>query len=72
MAKRHAPDAPPADTAEDLPPVADAVPLKKWVVSTKDGGITREVHADTLEDAIRAFNGTQTAYPRKQLDIVEG
>ena len=72
MAKRHTPDMPPADTAEDLPPVADADPVKKWIVSTKDGATTREVEADTIEDAIRAFNGSSTSYPRKQLDIVEG
>lgn len=72
MAKRHAPDTPPVDIANDLPPVQEAAPMKKWIVSTKDGGITREVQADTIEDAIRAFNGAATSYPRKQLDIVEG
>ena len=57
---------------EQVDDYAAAVPRKTWIVSPKGSNATREVHADTIEDAVRTFNGSQTSFTIKQLDIVEG
>jgi hypothetical protein len=44
---------------------------KRWLVGTT-GTEPIEIVAETIEDAIRRFNGGATAYSRKQLTIVEG
>lgn len=50
-----------------------ALPQKTWLVRPISGAAHEQiVSADTLEDAIRAYNGNRSNYTRKQLEIVEG
>ena len=74
MAKHKEQKPEPVDSFSDVVAAFDAAPvaLKTWIVSTKGGNVTREVQAETIDDAVRAFNGSQTSFTRKQLDIVEG
>ncbi len=62
-----------AEQPEVEQPIATPVvemPRKLWLVRPISGNAPeREVYADTLEDAIRAYNGDQTSYTRKQLQI---
>lgn len=64
--------------AGEIVPVAGstnavALPQKAWLVRPVSGARPEQVvHADTLEDAIRSYNGDRSNYTRKQLEIVEG
>lgn len=51
--------------------VAVSATSKRWLVGLP-GGEPVEILADSIEDAIRLFNGNGTSYARKQLTIVEG
>lgn len=60
----------------EVEPVEQSAPVevrKSWLVRPISGARPEQVvHADTLEDAIRAYNGDRSSYTRKQLEIVEG
>lgn len=57
--------------AGDVLPMEPAAPAKRWKVCPKPGlgGAEAVVEADTVEDAIRVFNGQTSAFSRKQLTI---
>ena len=45
---------------------------KSWLVGEKGSDKQEVVYADTIEDAIRVFNGQRTNFSLKKLDILEG
>lgn len=51
--------------------VEPAEPKQRWKLQSKPGlgGVEMVVEADTVEDAIRLYNGQSTAFSRKQLVI---
>lgn len=70
---------PPTTPEDDVVPVDDVSPVpaaevpvqgKRWRVGVP-GGDARIVTAETLEDAIREYNGDRTAFARRQLTIEE-
>ena len=61
----------PQPASDVQPSVSVSATSKRWLVGLP-GGEPVEILADSIEDAIRLFNGGQTSYARKQLTIVEG
>lgn len=62
-----------AESGDVLPmeQAAPAAPATRWKVCPNPGlaGAEAVVEADTVEDAIRLYNGNATAFSRKQLTI---
>jgi hypothetical protein len=75
MAKKHYNENPKSDESSSVLPVAEPVEEPKpqlplWKIGPKDGTAEPDlVEAETIEDAIRAYNGSTGAYSRKQLTI---
>jgi hypothetical protein len=72
MAKQQKSEPEIVETVAVLDESPPGVQLPRWRVRPKGSETWQDVEAETLEDAIRAFNGrgnTGKVFPFKQLDI---